>query len=129
MTSTRETYEERSARIHAEEVARGEHDAQCEHGPRLVTVYYSEPRVVNMFICHCSKRRREAAGQTRVPELEWLHPICTGCNGETEHDGDGLVCRRCRVQWSSDGASGEFTDEYGDLGRPVTDAPVAGGVL
>lgn len=113
--------------VHAQEMARGEHDDQCEYGPRLHRPFGDEPVVRSIYMCHCSKRRREAAGRTEPPELEWMAPVCTGCNEDAEHDGDGWYCDRWGVQWDSAGRS-EFTDEY-DLGEPVETVTTTGGVL
>lgn len=92
---------------YCDQLARGLHDDQCEQQERS-------------SLCHCSKRRREAAGKTELPTLEFSMPICSGCGEECDHDGDRLVCPRCQVAWSSrkqgdlDPAD-HFTDDYGDL--------------
>ncbi|PXY27409.1 hypothetical protein [Prauserella muralis] len=94
---------------HQAEVERGEHDLQCEWRPR-------------QCMCHCSKRRREAAGHTEPPELDWQAPLCTRCWNETESDADGYTCDTCSAFWNHDGTFGHFTDDYGELTpRPIID--------
>ena len=94
-------FRERAMAAYAEAVARGEHDAQCEY-------------IANPYICHCSKRAREARGLTVPPELEWQYPICLGCGEEVDDDGDSLNCSRCCCTWNFKGGNGEFYDDYGD---------------
>lgn len=95
--------EERTEQAHAESVARGEHDTQCEYRPKF-------------YICHCSKRRRIAAGHTEPPgELLWQYPICQRCNEEVDHDGDNYTCPRCCCWWDDKGMTATFYDDYGDL--------------
>lgn len=100
----------RSLERHAEQVAKGEHDGQCE---------WSEEE--NFWLCNCSKRRREAEGFTTPPteDLYFPPPDCPKCDGELDFDGDGFRCYRCHLSWSSDGlgSSAQFTDDHGDLSR------------
>lgn len=85
-------------------VERGEHDNLCEF-----------LREKGMFLCHCSKRRREAAGHTEPPgDLEWVSPICPRCDEHVDHDGDGWTCPRCCAAWNSQGMDASFYDDYGD---------------
>lgn len=94
---------DRAMKAHAEEVAAGKHDDQCE--------YTSHP-----YICHCSKRRRIAAGFTEPPgELIWEYPTCPRCNETVEGDGDGFTCPQCCCSWPLDGKKAEFYDDYGDV--------------
>lgn len=100
-----DTFFERVLERHAESVARGEHDDQCEYGP-------------GFYLCHCSKRRREASGFTVAPteELYFPPPACPHCDEDLEFDGDGWTCGKCPLRWDSSGSGGAaFTDEYGDL--------------
>ncbi len=98
---------------HADERAKGLHDAQCE--------WRHEPGALNGFhMCHCSKRKREREGFTEAPELHWQYPLCGHCWQEVDHDGDSFYCPRCHVSWSNnatDGDTGEFTDDHGDLAK------------
>jgi hypothetical protein len=103
--------DERARKAHAEEVARGEHDEQCE--------YLAIP---GFYLCHCHKRARLARGLTEPPELEWQYPTCTGCWNEVEGDADGFNCRGCGTSWSHDGA-GHFHDDYGDLQASLARCP------
>lgn len=92
-------------RRHKEAVARGEHDARCE--------YLHRP---GFRLCHCSKRRREAAGHIDPPgELIHQYPICPRCDQEVDHDGDSWTCPRCRCWWDRQGLTATFYDDYGDL--------------
>lgn len=91
-------------RRHHEEVANGEHDAQCE--------FLRRP---GFYLCHCSKRRREAAGHTEPPELEFVPPICLRCGTEVEVEAEGFSCGTCSATWDFDGQNAQFTDDYGDL--------------
>jgi hypothetical protein len=100
MTTTEDFFADIKRR-HYESVARGEHDDQCEWRP-------------GFYLCHCSKRRREAAGYTEPPgELIYQAPLCPRCYKETAHNGDGFACEPCRVTWDSDGVTATFTDDYG----------------
>lgn len=99
---------------HAESVARGEHDAGCEYEPRF-------------YLCHCSKRRREAEGYTTPPgPLEYRAPDCPRCGREVDFDGDGYECRPCHAAWGTGfEAEAHFTDDHGDLSdRPSTRSSV-----
>ncbi|QWF85758.1 hypothetical protein [Amycolatopsis sp. CA-230715] len=105
-----ETLDEHIARRHAESVARGEHDDQCEV---LATLGF--------YLCHCSKRRREARGYTEPPgDLDFPPPVCPRCLVAVDHDGDGWECRVCDVTWDSDGTGASFCDDYGDLGAALS---------
>lgn len=113
MTDTQARFAERAAAAHALEVARGEHDEHCEHGPRE-----HNGRAIINYICHCSKRRRERAGFTTPPgPLVHNAPSCPRCWADVGHDGDAWVCQACRVSWDPRDSEdrGEFTDDYGDL--------------
>lgn len=100
-----ETFDDRGAREHAESVARGEHDDRCE--------YLAVP---GFWLCHCSKRRREAAGHTEPPgELIFQQPICPRCDEEVYHGGDVWTCEPCCVTWQTNGTDATFYDDYGDL--------------
>lgn len=86
-------------------VERGEHDSRCEY-----------LRGAPSYLCHCSKRRREAAGHTEPPgDLEWVSPICPRCDEHVDHDGDSWTCPRCRAYWNAQGTDAQFYDDYGDL--------------
>lgn len=104
MSTTHGEWVERCMAEHAEEVMRGLHDDQCE---------YTRTR----FLCHCSKRRREAAGFTIPPhdDLYFPPPSCSRCHGDLDHDGDSWQCYECCLSWDSNGRgdSCTFTDEYG----------------
>ena len=93
---------------HADQVAAGQHDETCEWEP-------------GFYLCHCSKRRREAAGHTEVPtdDLDFPPPSCPRCYADLEHDGDGWDCTTCALSWDSDGSasSATFTDDYGSMDR------------
>lgn len=89
---------------YADEVGRGEHDSQCEFRPE------------GFWLCHCSKRAREAQGYTEPPgELIWRSPECPRCLREVDHDGDTWSCHNCRCHWDPDGHDAEFDDDFGDL--------------
>lgn len=83
------------------ETAKGEHDGQCEWRPRS-------------WLCHCSKRRREAVGFTTPPELDWVPPACGRCGNDTNPTDGGFICETCHVYWDRNGDA-EFTDDFGDL--------------
>jgi hypothetical protein len=86
-------------------VERGEHDFRCEY-----------LRGAPSYLCHCSKREREAKGFTEPPgDLEWVSPICPRCDEHVEHDGDSWNCPRCHAYWNSQGMDAQFYDDYGDL--------------
>ncbi|MBK5250884.1 MAG: hypothetical protein JJE50_15865 [Actinomycetales bacterium] len=90
---------------HAAAVDRGEHDGLCEWRP-------------GFYLCHCSKREREARGLTTPPTLTHQYPLCSGCDREVYHNGDGWECGRCHTSWSSGAGEderGTFTDDHGDL--------------
>lgn len=112
MTSLRERVSADLEQRYRESVARGEHDDQCE--------YLHRP---GFYLCHCSKRRREAAGHTEPPgELIHQYPICPRCYEEVGHDGDSLTCPRCCCYWTSHGVTATFYDDYGDLEiQPMTE--------
>jgi hypothetical protein len=100
---------------HAAEVERGEHDSACESRERS-------------RLCHCSKRRREAAGYTEPPgELIHQAPLCPRCYGEVNVDADGFDCSDCSVSWGRDGITAEFTDDYGDLSAPAPSMQIGAG--
>lgn len=104
---------------HLAEVEQGKHDDECEWHSRSM-------------MCHCSKRRRIAAGHTEPPgELLYRNPLCPRCYDEVLFDGDTFVCSDCCVSWSSDDSSdeGTFTDDYGDLSRPAEGLLTARGPL
>lgn len=99
-------WSERVAADHQASVERGEHDEKCEFD------------VQGFYLCHCSKRRREAAGFTTPPtdHLEFPPPDCPRCNKELGHDGERWNCAGCSLTWDSngDGRSASFTDDFGD---------------
>jgi hypothetical protein len=96
-----DTFREKAMQSHAEAVARGEHDDQCEY-------------IAHPYICHCSKRRREAQGFTAPPEdLIFDTPICPRCYKNVTCDGDSYVCSNCAVSWNADGSGAAFIDDYG----------------
>ncbi|NUS02035.1 MAG: hypothetical protein HOV97_05670 [Nonomuraea sp.] len=82
----------------------GLHDIDCEQRERS-------------YICHCSKRKREAEGKTTLPQIYFTMPICDGCNKEVDHDGDNFFCPRCKVAWVGHTGDGDqadhFIDDYG----------------
>lgn len=98
---------ERVAAEYKAAVERGEHDGQCEYD------------VTGFYLCHCSKRRREAKGITEVPtdDLDFPPPDCPRCFKSLVHDGESWRCYGCSLTWDSNGAgdSATFTDDYGDL--------------
>lgn len=98
-------WSERVARDHRASVERGEHDEQCEFD------------VKGFYLCHCSKRSREAEGFAEPPtdHLEFPPPFCPRCDEELVHE-EGWNCSKCSLSWDSDGRGGsaEFTDTYGD---------------
>ena len=107
-----EKWRERSMREYAEQVARGEHDEQCEFGLHEV-----DGRPTFLGLCHCAKRRREQEGFT-TPPGPVIHnsPSCPRCYRDLDYDGDGWGCAPCHVIWGDAGdGKGEFTDDYGDL--------------
>lgn len=102
MTATAGSFHERAMESHQAEVERGEHDTQCEF-------------VLRPYLCHCSKRRREAAGYTTPPDaLIWQQPICPRCDEEVSSDGDSFTCEQCCASWDKNGENAEFYDDYGD---------------
>ena len=107
-----EEWKARVARDYAMAVGRGEHDDQCEFD------------VGGFYLCHCSKRRREAKGFIKPPteDLYFPPPDCTRCDKALEHDGDCWRCYDCSLSWDStgDGSSAQFTDVFG--GDLATDA-------
>ncbi len=98
-------WRERCAAHHQAEVERGEHDEKCEYDPG------------GFYLCHCSKRRREAAGFTEPPtdDLEFPPPDCPRCDKYLYWD-EGWSCDGCSLTWESSGAgsSARFTDDHGD---------------
>jgi hypothetical protein len=98
-------WHERVVSHHRAAVERGEHDDQCEFD------------VQGFYLCHCSKRRREAAGFTKPPtdNLEFPPPCCPRCDEELTHE-EGWLCQGCSLFWDSNGAgdSARFTDTHGD---------------
>jgi hypothetical protein len=98
-------WHDRMAANYQASVERGEHDEKCEYD------------VSGFYLCHCSKRRREAKGFTAPPtdNLEFPPPYCPQCDAELDFD-EGFYCRPCSLHWDSDGHgdSARFTDEYGD---------------
>lgn len=86
------------------EVARGEHDDECEYDAR------------GFLLCHCSKRRREAEGFADPPSepLYFPPPDCPRCDRSLLHDGDQWACEDCSLAWSDNGFMATFTDDYGD---------------
>lgn len=92
---------------HQKELVDGLHDSDCEF------------RSEGFYLCHCSKRRREARGLTTPPidDLEFPPPSCPvrSCYKDLEHDGDRWRCYDCNLSWDSDGRgySAQFTDDYG----------------
>ena len=113
---------------HLQEVIDGRHDEQCEWGPRIDKGPTGVERRVHMGLCHCDKRKRIASGFIEPPgELWYRNPDCPKCYQEVEHDGDSFVCYTCHVSWDprDPGDKGAFTDDYGDLGRPVREGDPA----
>jgi hypothetical protein len=99
-----QSWHERVHAQHAEEVATGLHDEQCEW------------RAVGHFLCNCSPRKRAAEGYTEPPgELIHNYPTCPRCYEGVDHDGDSYVCRPCKVYWSSPTGPATFTDDHGEL--------------
>jgi hypothetical protein len=87
--------------------AAGEHDDDCEQRP-------------GFYICHCSKRRREAEGNAEPPEnLFFSQPECPRCYQSVFHNGDCWECKYCSVTWSNTGTDPEFTDDHGDLQKSI----------
>jgi len=99
-----QTLNHRIAARYAEQIARGEHDDACEYDVR------------GFYLCHCSKRKREAAGFTEPPsdDLYFPPPSCPHCDGDLDSDGDSWCCYSCRLQWTQHGTDAEFTDDHGD---------------
>lgn len=95
----------RVAADHWASVERGEHDEKCEFDVR------------GFYLCHCSKRRREASGFTKPPsdDLYFPPPDCPRCGEGLTNDGDGWICGECSLSWDSngDGRSAGFTDDFG----------------
>lgn len=104
--TTMSEWTDRMAAEHEAAVELEKHDEQCEVDVR------------GFFLCHCSKRRREARGLTEPPtdDLYFPPPRCTKCDERLYHDGDGWACEDCSLSWDSSGAgrSARFTDVYGD---------------
>src|ERR1044071_7250262 len=111
MSDAMADWEARGKAQHEAEVAKGLHDAEGESRRRV-------GRVV-VLMCHCSKRRREAAGFTTPPDedLYFPPPSCPRCHERLDHDGDGWLCDRCCLSWDSNGcgSSCRFTDDYGNF--------------
>jgi hypothetical protein len=89
------------------EDALGEHDDDCEQRP-------------GYYLCHCSKRCREARGHDELPEdLIFQDPTCPRCYQTVFHNGDSWECKTCSVTWGSSGNDPEFIDDYGDLKKSL----------
>jgi hypothetical protein len=105
---------------HAAEVARGEHDSECEYG-RSVSITF-------LMLCHCSKRKRERGGFATPPEddLEFPPPSCPRCHGDLDHDED-WSCHSCSLSWELNGRGHtcRFTDDYGVLAGASSDGLAA----
>lgn len=106
MSERRNLAEEWKAKVagdYGAAVARGEHDDQCEFD------------VGGFYLCHCSKRRREASGFTEPPteHLEFPPPVCPRCEEDLHHD-EGFYCPDCHLAWGSDNRTAHFTDIHGD---------------
>jgi hypothetical protein len=88
---------------HRAQVAAGRHDDQCEWAP------------TGFFLCHCSKRRREAKGHGELPkgELYFPPPMCPRCDRDVEHNGDSWTCPACSIVYDDRGEASMFTDDYG----------------
>lgn len=116
-------WERESEERYEREVADGKHDEQCERGPRLMTYPSDYTGEVFLHMCHCAKRRRIASGLTEPSgPLEHRMPDCTHCGREVDHDGDSFRCERCHLSWNPRHHEdpGTFTDDYGNLGIPIT---------
>jgi hypothetical protein len=53
------------------------------------------------------------------PTLSMSNPDCAACWQETDSDGDGYVCRKCRVRWSyeaGEDSPGMCIDCYDEAG-------------
>lgn len=64
--------------------------------------------------CACRLRSRMHNGPLELPgPLLYSYPTCRSCWEEVEHDGDGFVCRKCHIRWSSEyqDDEGQFDDE------------------
>jgi hypothetical protein len=121
MGNTMDRFIADSARRHAEDVAKGNHDQQCEHGPRVVTGPTGKQGTTFMHMCHCAKRKRLARGRTTLPgPVDWQPPTCPDCCDELQND-DGWYCSRCHVSWGEGGQVASWTDDYGDLGVAPSD--------
>jgi hypothetical protein len=98
-------WHERIAADYQAAVERGEHDEKCEYDVR------------GFYLCHCSKRRREAAGHTELPthDLYFPPPDCPRCHKDLSHD-EGWYCNGCSLSWDSTGYgdSARFTEVHGD---------------
>jgi hypothetical protein len=123
MSAAFESFNKRSQDRHDLQVAAGEHDGECEYGPRLCRPLGRSDGpagIVLIHMCHCSKRLREARGDTMLPgPVEWRSPTCPTCYGEVDGDGDSWACDTCHVTWGGDGETAEWSDVYGDLGQAV----------
>jgi|SRR5699024_10387978 len=98
-----------SRQRHYAEVDDGKHDEQCEWRPW------------GFYLCHCSKRARQAQGYTQPPgPLGYSYPTCPRCYEETDHDGDSFRCYGCKVSWNPNNQDdeGEFVDDHGELEPP-----------
>src|SRR5690348_311171 len=86
-------WRERVEASHLAQVERGEHDGECEFDVR------------GFYLCHCSKRRREAGGFTEAPtdDLYFPPPDCPQCLKELDHDGETWNCGTCSLSWDSNG--------------------------
>ena len=85
--------------------AAGQHDSRCEQRERS-------------SLCHCSKRARETAGNTDLPQMVISMPTCGTCGADLDYDGDSFDCPGCSATWPANANDGdkatEFTDDYGD---------------
>lgn len=87
-----ETLTEWMRNKHTNEMERGLHDDQCEW------------RSTGFYLCHCSKRRREADGLTApLDDIYFPPPMCPSCD-----------CEYCRTTWDMDGTHAKFIDVYSD---------------
>lgn len=109
-----EDWAARSLARHEEEVAAGQHDDTCEW------------RSNGHHLCHCSKRKREADGQTTpLDDLIFSYPTCPRCYETVDGDGDSYYCTPCKTTWDTDGTGAQFTDDYGDIDPTPWDARAA----
>jgi hypothetical protein len=122
--SVLDDFTRRGQERHDVQVAAGEHDGLREYGPRFCESFEhidgSHAGIVYIHMCHCSKRRREALGNTALPgPVEWQSPSCPTCYQTLEGDGEYWACAKCCVEWGGSGETARWSDVYGDLGVPV----------